>query len=640
MQVNQVLVAHPEEEGLYRALARLAVPLLGDWGGVAMLQGERLEHVTLLSPAPLKTQAPWSRPSPFNTRVIHAGRAQLLSGSTASVPRAIAEDEEHQQQLQGAGLQDFMAAPLFREGVSRGCLWFASTDPMAPLGLEELKLAEQLALLASPALEAARLHAVEQQGREHKAGLKQKTESLSRVASALGKALLPAQVADAVMGEIKTALHAWASVVYRLDASGEALELLRSRGYGAEATRGFERLPLELNTPITVAVRRREGIWVESAEAFRRDYPELAARVPPRPGARVALPLLIEGRVLGVLAMSFETDHSFSDEERAFGLVLAQLCSQALERAQLCLRLQGQLEELRTLLDVLPIGLVISRDRECEQVEQNLALTRMLGPAAHVFHRGRELEPEDQPLQRAASSGFPVLDFEMEVEQEGGPRRTLLSYATPLFDPTHRLRGAVGAFLDITERKRATEALQLLADSGPLLSASRDPKQTFQGLTRLCIPTLSRLALLYTGTEQRLQLMSYAHEQPSLEPLLAELGVRTKLLELPLLQRALKKGKSVSLDVWRALARISHDDAELSELPRRLAVREVLLLPLVVSKRVVGLLVCGVDEEHSSKGTRTLARAFAQRAAFAVDNASLYREAREAREASAAGKGS
>jgi two-component system CheB/CheR fusion protein len=75
-----------------------------------------------------------------------------------------------------------------------------------------------------------------------------------------------------------------------------------------------------------------------------------------------------------------------------------------------------------------------------------------------VFRNGRELPPEELPMQLACA-GAPVRDDEIEIVRQDGSRRRLLCYARPLHDGAGRIRGSVGAFLDVTARRRIEEAL-------------------------------------------------------------------------------------------------------------------------------------------------------------------------------------
>uniref|UniRef100_B8HLZ2 histidine kinase n=1 Tax=Cyanothece sp. (strain PCC 7425 / ATCC 29141) TaxID=395961 RepID=B8HLZ2_CYAP4 len=144
---------------------------------------------------------------------------------------------------------------------------------------------------------------------------------------------------------------------------------------------------------------------------------------------------------------------------------------------QLNLELQQKVTELQTLLDVIPIGIGIAEDPAGQHIRINPAFAEVLGipPTVNaslsapeeerptnfkVYQNGRELAPEELPLQYTATHGVEIRDLEVEVVWQDGTTVTLLEYAAPLFDQSGQTRGSVGAFLNITERKRAEQNLR------------------------------------------------------------------------------------------------------------------------------------------------------------------------------------
>lgn len=143
---------------------------------------------------------------------------------------------------------------------------------------------------------------------------------------------------------------------------------------------------------------------------------------------------------------------------------------------QLNKNLQRRVAELQTLLDVIPIGIGIAEDPQCQNIKVNPAFAKQLGislemnasltapiaerPAFKVYREGRELAPAELPMQYSAAKGVEVLDFEVDVLHENGKIVKLLEYVAPLFDEEGKTRGCIGAFLDITERKQAEAVLR------------------------------------------------------------------------------------------------------------------------------------------------------------------------------------
>ncbi len=135
-------------------------------------------------------------------------------------------------------------------------------------------------------------------------------------------------------------------------------------------------------------------------------------------------------------------------------------------------------EELQKIMDIIPAAVWLSRDPECRQIVGNQAANRFYeadvgenvsaGPASgkeqdttrRFFKNGRELLPQELPMQEAASKNKEIKGSELEVLLPSGVKRTILGSAKPLLDDKGKVRGCLGAFVDISERKKMEEALK------------------------------------------------------------------------------------------------------------------------------------------------------------------------------------
>lgn len=132
-------------------------------------------------------------------------------------------------------------------------------------------------------------------------------------------------------------------------------------------------------------------------------------------------------------------------------------------------------DELATLLDVVPTPVIIIHNPECTHMTGNRAAHELLklprngeisltAPLERrplhykAVKEGRELRLDELPARRAAM-GEDVKDFEYTLVLDDGTTRELVAYGTPLRDQRGNLRGAVHTLVDITDRKRAEEAL-------------------------------------------------------------------------------------------------------------------------------------------------------------------------------------
>jgi len=131
--------------------------------------------------------------------------------------------------------------------------------------------------------------------------------------------------------------------------------------------------------------------------------------------------------------------------------------------------------EMAALMDAVPVAVLIAHDVECRYVTGSRITQELLGlPATSNYYKsplpserprnfllmkdGREIPAGQLPIHLAAR-GQEVRDYLFDLVYADGTVRTFLGDAVPLLDKCGRPRGAIGAFIDITERKRAEDAL-------------------------------------------------------------------------------------------------------------------------------------------------------------------------------------
>jgi len=141
-------------------------------------------------------------------------------------------------------------------------------------------------------------------------------------------------------------------------------------------------------------------------------------------------------------------------------------------------QLEQRIAELEAIMQVLPVGIAFAHDAEGKYISGNAALSELLGlspdqnlsvsndsdPPYEVFRGRRKLAYSDLPVQRAALTGKAVGTTELRIRLRNGAECYLLASASPLYEEGGVVRGAVGAFFDVTERKHMEDMLRERAD--------------------------------------------------------------------------------------------------------------------------------------------------------------------------------
>ena len=163
-----------------------------------------------------------------------------------------------------------------------------------------------------------------------------RAQRLQALSAALSMASTGDEVALAVVEHARAVLGGASVIIARLSVTGQHLEVMRVGELPDDIAREWHTFPISEPVPLADVARTGVPIFLENRDEWTARYPQLLRTLEAAGHhATAAAPLVVDGRVLGVLGVAFAEPRMFTHEDRALALTVAQQCAQALERARL-----------------------------------------------------------------------------------------------------------------------------------------------------------------------------------------------------------------------------------------------------------------------------------------------------------------
>ncbi len=180
------------------------------------------------------------------------------------------------------------------------------------------------------------------------------------------------------------------------------------------------------------------------------------------------------------------------------------------ERKQVEAAMQAGQRRLRLVLDTLPAaaytcdanGLITYCNQEAAYIwgrmpQLNDPAERYCGSLKLFTIDGTPMPHDRCWMAEALADQFPVLGKQIVIERPDGTRRTALAHASPLFDASGKLEGAVNVLTDITEFRQAKQALaeseallRQLVEQAPIAMAMFDKEMRYLQASRRWVKNL------------------------------------------------------------------------------------------------------------------------------------------------------
>ncbi|MDC0720944.1 PAS domain-containing hybrid sensor histidine kinase/response regulator [Nannocystis bainbridge] len=303
--------------------------------------------------------------------------------------------------------------------------------------------------------------------------------------------------------------------------------------------------------------------------------------------------------------------------------------------------------ELTAILDGAQIGFaVFDRGLRYRRINRALAAINDLPVEIHHGHKLADVVPWVAPviepmLERVRDRGETITDIEVSVmlpQRHGLPGHFLVSFYPWVLEGN--IEGIVETVLDITERKRAEEAMALLAEAGRVLAESLDGDATLARVVDLVVPSFGDWCVIHLRRDDgSLAVPAAAHIDPAMQARLRAYVAAQGRLPYDrngehTYARVMASGRSLFLPDADALVPEIARDAEHMAALTALAVRSAAVVPLPVQGAILGTLSVGTWKGSGrlyDSHDLALAEELGRRIALALDNARLLELSRRER---------
>jgi len=452
----------------------------------------------------------------------------------------------------------------------------------------------------------------------------ERLKTVYRLTDAVSRAHGLNEIYEAALRGLERALGTNRASVLLLDSAG----VMRFRAWHGLSER--YRAAVEGHSPWKNDVEDPEPVLIPDV----RSAPELAAYgdlfSSEGIGALAFIPLVSRDRLIGKFMVYFQEPYEFQPEEVELARTLAGHVAFAVERKQ------GD-EKIALYREIFDhsIEAIAILDADGRYVGQNAAHRLLIGyedadligktPALHLG------DEEFSALTKTLARGGAYREDVISMTRSGATTQVELS-AFPVNGDAGRPVCAVMSLHDINERKRVEGALQFLAGASAALDRSLDYDATLRAVARLSVPVLADWAMVDVFDEGGTLLPAVSA--------FAEPGRSASLERLI----SLRRSGMADEEAWRSLALLGTSELPaiadvrfgapcgeppLHELLSELGASSALAVPLRARGRVLGLLTLVSAGRAFEARDVSLAEDLARRAATALDNARLYREAQE-----------
>jgi len=354
-EAGKIFAASVDEEPMLAGVADLLVPTLAAACVIETVKGENrptrvmaasggFAEKPILEAVSREMPDLWDPGHPSHT-VFTSGRPLLRELVDADAESGADPECGYRTAWREAGIHSFVAVALPAQGRVLGTITLLANGRGREFTPTDVELVESLGRNVGMALEGARLFRELREARR-------RTAQLQQVTAAFSGALTVAEVGRVVSTTVVESLGAAGGGLAIVAADGATIETVSASGWPDGLDRKWERFPIEARLPAAEAVRSGRMVIATGGESGDR-FSDLDAALLDAYGTFVATPLLVHDRAIGTISIGYRERIGWSPTRQSFLEAIANLCAQALDRAQRYESERRAVERRDTLLGVV-----------------------------------------------------------------------------------------------------------------------------------------------------------------------------------------------------------------------------------------------------------------------------------------------
>ncbi|MEH2384187.1 MAG: PAS domain S-box protein [Nostoc sp.] len=610
-EISSLLSTSLDYEQTLEQIAKISVPQLADWCSVDILNEDgSIRRLPIAHADPLKAElarkleqyVPDSKGASTIAKVLQTRQPELISEVSDSLLVATTHNQEHLEVIRQMGIKSLMIVPLIAHQQILGCISFATAESERRYDRTDLTLATDITHRAALAVENARLYQDIHQALVHYA------ESLSLLDALLGAAPVAVCFLDRELRYIRI------NQVFA-DINGLTIEEHLGRKFG-------EVLPA-MAAELEVQLQR----VLDTGEPLLNV--EISGETRGQPGRY--------GYWLG----NYYPVNNAMGETVGIGIILADMTTAKLTEVAL----RESEERFRAMFNQAAVGInLVALDGRFIQV--NPALCEITGYGyeelmemnfQEITHPD-DLEVDWQNCRRVLAKEISGYSLEKRYIRKDGSIVWVNLTSSAVWDANGQAKYALGIIEDISERKRVEATQNFLVEASTLLAASLDYEIALESVANLAVPTLADWCIVDVFQEDwSSKQIAIAIADPTKLNTLDEIRRRypPKNRAKQLVER-LQLGISIFYPELSEshLVQMSQDDEHL-QLLQSLGIRSLMVIPVRSRGQLFGAISFFTAESgrRYQQADLALAEDIARRAATAIDNARLYQETQQAKQA-------